>query len=166
MPGAPWAMTQRWHDLLFAHWPLEPDVLHPRIPQGLTLDLFDGQAWVGGRPVSNEWPRLAVAVARRLYHLPYHHARINTVASGDWMEYHSDRSTSARFRARYRPTGGVRLAEPDTLEHWLTERYCLYTTDQQQTIGITLPDVPPLLHFAKRLDVFVWPLVPSTSPLL
>jgi hypothetical protein len=24
--------------------------------------------------------------------------------------------------------------------------------------GIRLPDAPPLLHFAKRLDVLIWPL--------
>ena len=23
MPSAPWIMTQTWHDLLFAHWPVD-----------------------------------------------------------------------------------------------------------------------------------------------
>ncbi len=76
-------------------------------------------------------------------------------------------------------------ATPGTLEHWLTERYCLYTVagndvfraeihhpqwplqDAEAEImentmasaaGIELPDVRPVLHFAKRLDVLIWPL--------
>ena len=72
-----------------------------------------------------------------------------------------------------------------TLEHWLTERYCLYTTvkgrvyrgeihhepwplqnaeadipvnTMAKASGITLRDTKPLLHFARRLDVLIWPL--------
>lgn len=40
-------MVQRWHDLLFAHWALEPEQVRPLVPQELELDLFDGRAWVG-----------------------------------------------------------------------------------------------------------------------
>src|SRR5512145_2472407 len=40
-------MTMRWHDLLFLHWPLAPDVIRPMIPQGLELDTFEGSAWIG-----------------------------------------------------------------------------------------------------------------------
>jgi uncharacterized protein YqjF (DUF2071 family) len=43
-------MKQQWYKLLFAHWPLAPDVLRPLIPQGLQLDTFDGQAWIGVVP--------------------------------------------------------------------------------------------------------------------
>ena len=46
-PPGPWIMTQRWHDLLFIHLPLAPDVLRPLLPPQLELDTFDGQAWVG-----------------------------------------------------------------------------------------------------------------------
>mgnify|MGYP006204496501 CR=1 FL=1 len=42
MPDGPWLMTQTWHDLLFAHWPVDPDELHRRIPAEFTLDIFDG----------------------------------------------------------------------------------------------------------------------------
>ena len=41
----PWVMRMRWLDLLFAHWPLEPAALRPRIPVG--LDLVRG---TGGNP--------------------------------------------------------------------------------------------------------------------
>ncbi len=46
-PAGPWVMAQMWHNLLFAHWPVAPEVLRPHLPPGLTLDTFDGQAWVG-----------------------------------------------------------------------------------------------------------------------
>lgn len=47
MPRGPWIMTQIWHELLFAHWPVSPALLRSLIPPALTLDTYDGQAWVG-----------------------------------------------------------------------------------------------------------------------
>src|SRR5262249_52242250 len=47
LPDRPWVMFQRWHDLLFAHWALEPEQVRPLVPPELELDLFDGRAWVG-----------------------------------------------------------------------------------------------------------------------
>ena len=91
----------------------------------------------------------------------------------------------AEFRARYGPMGPVGRAEAGSLAHWLTERYCLYAVDPAggvwrceihhepwplqpaeatiQTNTMTRPlDLElrgaPLLHFARRLDVAVWPL--------
>lgn len=46
----PWILHQTWSKLLFAHWPLAPDVLRPLIPAALEVDTFDGQAWVGVVP--------------------------------------------------------------------------------------------------------------------
>ena len=43
-------MAQRWHDLLFAHWPVDPERLRSRIPEGLTLDCHTGTAWVSITP--------------------------------------------------------------------------------------------------------------------
>lgn len=40
-------MRMRWVDLLFAHWPLDPAVLRPLVPEPLELDTFDGRAWLG-----------------------------------------------------------------------------------------------------------------------
>lgn len=58
-PDAPWIMTQSWHDLLFAHWPVAIDVLRTLIPPGLELDLYDHQAWLGIIPfhMTNVAPR-------------------------------------------------------------------------------------------------------------
>ena len=64
MPEAPWLMTQSWHDLLFAHWPVDARALRERIPPGLELDLFEGQAWLGVVPfdMTNVAPRFVPAV--------------------------------------------------------------------------------------------------------
>ena len=58
-PTAPWLMTQSWHDLLFAHWPLDPDALRSKVPANLPLDVFDGRAWIGVIPfhMTNVGPR-------------------------------------------------------------------------------------------------------------
>jgi len=46
----PVAMFQRWERLLFAHWRVEASVLRPQLPSGLSLDLYDGEAWVAVTP--------------------------------------------------------------------------------------------------------------------
>src|SRR5437667_5335244 len=50
LPSRPWVTTMRWHDLLFLHWPVRPEIIRPLIPQGLELDTFDGAAWIGVIP--------------------------------------------------------------------------------------------------------------------
>ncbi len=39
-------MYQSWRKLLFLHWRFDPDVIQALLPSGLTVDLFDGAAWV------------------------------------------------------------------------------------------------------------------------
>ena len=91
---------------------------------------------------------------------------------------------AAVFSARYGPTSEVYAAAPGTLEHWLTERYCLYAQRANGAIfrthvhhwpwplqraeaeitantisaagGLPVSGPPALLHFARRLDVIVW----------
>jgi uncharacterized protein YqjF (DUF2071 family) len=48
-PGNP-IMHQRWNNLLFLHWPIEPALLRPLIPEPLQIDTFEGQAWIGITP--------------------------------------------------------------------------------------------------------------------
>jgi uncharacterized protein len=59
IPNGPWIMTQSWHDLLLAHWPISPELLREKVPAALSLDLFDGQAWLGVVPfhMTNVSPR-------------------------------------------------------------------------------------------------------------
>jgi uncharacterized protein YqjF (DUF2071 family) len=131
---------------------------------------------------------LAVALARRLYFLPYFRARFTVTAANGRVEYASRRvhrgAPDAELAAAYRPTGGAAAAQPGSLDHWLTERYCLYGIDRRGGLhraeihhapwalqpaeaeirrntmtlgpGLPLPDGPPVLHFSARLDVHVW----------
>lgn len=50
IPTHPWAMRQVWSDLLFAHWPTSAAALGALLPAGLTLDTWEGDAWVGVVP--------------------------------------------------------------------------------------------------------------------
>ena len=132
--------------------------------------------------------RLAVRVARRLFHLPYFDADMAVEEAGEATRYRSVRThrgaPAARFAARYRPTGPVFRSALGTLEHWLTERYALLTTDDRgrpllgeihhpswplqpaeaevetntmaEAAGIRLPDAPPLLHYAERIEMLAW----------
>ena len=49
-PSSSWVMYQRWAKLLFAHWQLPPENVEPYIPNDLTLDTFNGRAWIGVVP--------------------------------------------------------------------------------------------------------------------
>ena len=131
--------------------------------------------------------RLAVTAARRLYRLPYFRARMSVRRSDDWIEYESRRSDGrgapAELGARYRSTWPSHRAEPGSLEHFVAERYCLYTVDPTGAIlraeihhppwplqraeaviernsmpppGLELPAAAPLLHYARRQDVLIW----------
>lgn len=130
--------------------------------------------------------RFAVRFARRFFHLPYFKASMSSTRDGDWMRYRSERAGTppVRFEAKYRPISPVFRAESGSLDHWLTERYCLYCTapsgslfrceiqhkpwslqraeaeitvnSMVEGLGITLPDEPPLLHYSERLDVLNW----------
>lgn len=47
-------MRQRWSNLLFLHWQVSPELVQSRLPSGLSVDLFGGQAWLGVVPFSME----------------------------------------------------------------------------------------------------------------
>jgi uncharacterized protein YqjF (DUF2071 family) len=151
-----------------------------------------------GRPgiwfFSLDAARNAAAIAARLtYRLPYRHARMTITRSGPRIHYRS-RAVGARaaLHVEYEPVGPVNHPAAGTLEHFLTERYCLYTVDHRarvrradihhppwplqparadvlentmiQPLGIRLLDEPPLLHYAARQDVLVWPLATQQPP--
>jgi len=46
LPRRPWVMAQRWEEVLLMHWSLPAAVLRGRLPPGLTLDTFAGEAWL------------------------------------------------------------------------------------------------------------------------
>jgi uncharacterized protein YqjF (DUF2071 family) len=43
-------MGQTWKDLLFAHWPVPREAVRPHVPPEVSLDVFDGHAWLGVTP--------------------------------------------------------------------------------------------------------------------
>jgi uncharacterized protein YqjF (DUF2071 family) len=64
VPPGPWALAMLWHDLLFMHWPVGEEVLRPLIPPAVSLDTFDGSAWLGVVPfrMSGVRPRFLPSV--------------------------------------------------------------------------------------------------------
>lgn len=60
-PSRPWVMGQVWTELLFAHWSIDVRELRRVVPAALSLDTFEGRAWVGVVPFC-----LETLAARRL----------------------------------------------------------------------------------------------------
>lgn len=228
LPSAPWVMHMRWHDLLFAHWPVPPAVIAPLLPPDLDLDTYDGAAWIGVVPfaMGNVRPRflpgaptataflelnvrtyvktptrsgvwffsldaashIAVRAARAWVGLPYFDAAMACAPDGPAFHYSSRRThrhaPPAEFRATYQPSGPVYRTQPGSFDHWLTERYALFSPPRRGRLGyldihhdpwplqpaaadinlntltaphgIALPQTAPLLHFARSLDVVAW----------
>ena len=133
---------------------------------------------------------LAVWAARRFFHLPYFRADMQLTGLPDEVSYRSIRTSHPQgieFGARYRPVSAPYEASPGSLEHFLTERYCLYAmtpagrllraevhhhpwplqqaeadisrNDLLAPHGLSISESPALLHFSRRLDVVVWPPV-------
>ncbi len=40
-------MNQEWRELLFLHWEIDPEEIQKRLPPGLTVDTFEGKAYLG-----------------------------------------------------------------------------------------------------------------------
>lgn len=81
---------------------------------------------------------LAVESARIWFHLPYYFAEMRSFNKDGWTNYKSVRSDRrgklAQLAVKYRPTGDPYNSEKGSLEHFLTERYCLYTTRGDEVI--------------------------------
>ena len=77
--------------------------------------------------------KLAVRVARRLFHLPYFDARFEIRQAANQVNYSSVRThraaAPATFSATYEAAGPVYRSAAGTLDAWMTERYCLYSAD-------------------------------------
>ena len=58
LPNLPWTMKQTWSDLLFAHYPIQYEVLRKLVPEALLLDTFNGVCWVAVVPFQMSGVRL------------------------------------------------------------------------------------------------------------
>ena len=167
----------------------------PAVPRFSTFPEANVRTYVRHRGLPGVWflsldadSWATVRGARRVFHLPYAHARMRSRRIGEDIAYQSvrdDRSVpAARLDARYRPTGPPRAAEPGSFDQWSTDRMRLFSADRHGRIwrseidhaawplqpaegtidatglaavhGLQLPDVPPRLRFAARLDVRGW----------
>lgn len=170
-PACRIAGYQSWRDLLFIHWRLPADAVAPLLPRELSLDTWQGDAWIGlvpfrmsgVRPWWSPWGvrfletnvrtyvhfrgrdpgvwffsleanhRLAVLGARALWHLNYHWAEMHFGRENGLLQYESRRKKSpgdfTRIAASLTAAGAQAAyhAQPETLEHFLVERYMLYT---------------------------------------
>ena len=71
---------------------------------------------------------LAVKVARWVWQLPYHHATMSHHQSGQVLRYESRRKkTKTHFMASFRPGTTLGPSQPGSLEHFLLERYLLFS---------------------------------------
>jgi uncharacterized protein YqjF (DUF2071 family) len=144
-----------------------------------TYVTYDGKPgiWFFSLDADSPW---AVDAARLTYRLPYHKARIDVGRRAGWIDYRSAR-TGARLDVSYRPDGEATASDPGTLEHFLTERYCLYTEHHERlhraeihhgpwrvqpaeaevrknTMSPVALEGEPLLYYSARQDVVIWPL--------
>ena len=231
-PAGPSIMHQNWGKLLFMHWTMPVEPLRPLIPEPLTIDTYDGEAWVGIVPftmwdvrpsftpaipglskfhelnvrtyvhydgVPGVWfmsmdanSALAVWGARRFFFLPYYNAEmsLSEQEKEQTINYSSRRThkdvSPAEFRAAYTYGEATPHVEPESLDFFLTERYCLYSenagdiyrcrihhqkwplrraeasiqkSDLLEALGLPAPSSAPLLHYANAIEVDIWPLV-------
>jgi len=134
--------------------------------------------------------KAAVLGARTFFHLPYYNADIELKQEDDRIDYSLKRrdEPAAEFHGRWsigEPFPVSQVSQPDSLEFFLTERYCLYsqqssklyrgriyhrpwplqkatlssfTSTMIESLGLTTPAGEPLLHYAEELTVDIWAL--------
>ncbi|HEU0194320.1 MAG TPA: DUF2071 domain-containing protein [Gaiellales bacterium] len=128
----------------------------------------------------------AVRGARLFYRLPYHRAQGSIEINNGSVRYRINRAGTGRpvrLHAEYRGREAPHEAAPETLEHFLVERYCLYARpsagavlrtdihhppwliataegqiDHEGLIPAPLEPLrgEPLLHIAAPQDTLVW----------
>ena len=132
---------------------------------------------------------VAVMGARAFFRLPYYYASINLEQQGETIIYTSCREgekPGAEFNATWKIGAELPPAKPGSLDFFLIERYCLYTSDGEDrlyrcrifhqpwplrkarlsTYGSSMveandlptPEGKPLLHYGGPVSVEVWPL--------
>jgi uncharacterized protein YqjF (DUF2071 family) len=127
----------------------------------------------------------AVMAARRFYHLPYYDADIDLNQHGSKIDYSLERSDNpaAHFKGSWNVGETVPFSHPDSLEFFLTERYCLYAEDDGElyrarifhqpwplrkatinscestmieALGVKPLGGDPVLNYAEKLDTEIW----------
>ena len=176
----------------FTMWGIRASFLPP-IPGASALHEVNVRTYVHLDGVPGVWffsldaaNALAVWGARNFYHLPYFQAEMSLEQKGKVIEYSSKRMNSpAEFHATWVIGNSLPQSQPGTLQFFLTERYCLYTSHRGQLYrarifhppwslesaklsslqstmiepaGLPPPDGDPLLHYSEEIGVDIWPL--------
>ncbi len=137
----------------------------------------------------------AVLGARTLYYLPYYNAEIELQQQTAKINYSSKRTDSppANFQASWEIGDSLPESAADSLEYFLTERYCLYSqhhgnlyrsrihhprwplrkatlgswsSEMTTPLALPRPREEPLLHYAEELSVEIWPLQKVSNAIL
>jgi len=131
----------------------------PQLSRFLELNVrtyvtYDGKpgVWFFSLDAAN---RIAVRAARATFNLPYMDAKMSLTKDDlSLIDYQSERihrnEPSAKFAATYQPTAEPFQAQPGSLEHWLTARYCLYSANRQGNL------------FRGEIDHEPWMLSPAS----
>jgi len=123
-------MHMKWLNLCFLHWPFDPAEVQVALPADLTVDTFDGQAWVGLVPFQME------------VQLP---GGVPIPREGQFPE------TNVRTYVRG-PDGtpGVWSHEP-----WPLQQGRLASLDDglMAAAGFEIPPVEPIVHWTTGVDV-------------
>jgi uncharacterized protein YqjF (DUF2071 family) len=179
----------------FTMWGIRASFLPP-IPGTSAFHELNVRTYVHLNGVPGVWffsldavNRLAVWGARTFYHLPYFNAGMSLEQEGKTINYSSkridQRGAPAEFQATWNIGEPLAQSQPDSLEFFLTERYCLYSFHRDQvfrsrifhqpwllrsatvesyqstmieSLGIPQPQGEPLLHYAESIAVDIWPL--------
>jgi uncharacterized protein len=100
---------------------------------------------------------VAVLVARALWKLPYHFARMGLERAGATVRYRSERRwpgpRPAGCRLVYEPTGEAAPAAEGTLEHFLVERYLLYAQARGRLFSGRVHHAPYPLQTARAPEL-------------
>jgi uncharacterized protein len=236
-PAGDCAMHHRWNNLLFLHWEVPVSALQRLVPYELTVDTFEGRAYIGLVPfwISKiRHPRLAPVPgfsefleinvrtyvtlndkdpgvwffsldaanpfacfgARVGYKLPYFYAKMSQLTRADQDEQNMTHYESRRIypgpnpataHIDYAPYGTLAPTVPGTLDHFLIERYLLYSQKNSKLFvgqvhhtpylvqpakvnrleeglikaaGIDRPQTEPIVHYSPGVNVEVFGIRP------
>jgi uncharacterized protein YqjF (DUF2071 family) len=143
-PSGPWVLGMSWRNLLFMHWPVETDALRPLVPSALSLDTFEGSAWLGVTPfdMTGVRPRLMPAVPG-LSRFPEINLRTYVTAGGRPGVWFFSLDAHSRL--------AVRLARATfQLPYFDAEMYCRSSGDEVDYRSLRTHRGAPLAEFAAR----------------
>jgi uncharacterized protein YqjF (DUF2071 family) len=72
-------MVHRWERLAFIHWAFDPEIVQDFLPSDLTVETYDGSAWVGLVPF---WMKMRLPFARSPWLAQFPETNVRTYVRG------------------------------------------------------------------------------------